>query len=756
MSKYCPQCGTGNPDEGKFCRNCGTPLIVPAANADSQRQAANGPMQTNGRAANGRAADIWQQAPQPKKPLNKKLIIGLAAAAAAAVVVILLLLNMGKTIDLTKYVNIRYEGPDGYAVAYTDIDTDQLYTDALSALGYSEKDLSSMGYGDSSSMELGDIMNMAGNYSKIMQDMSEVETLVRYMEVVLDKTENISNGDKITAVITYTGTGKKLNVKGGQKTFDVAGLTEVREIDPFSGIEIVFSGVEPYGTAVLEGTDKYSDYGIYYSLDKDSGLSKGDKVTVTVSCDEDYLLEQGYHITADTKEYTVDKLDEAQGIDLFEGIDVSYEGVAPFARPYLEESGRYVNNGNGGNDIYVSFEIGDDRNVDIGDTVLVKASYDAEQFARNGIIARSDTKQYTVGGIDRYVQLCSELDETLMANIKRECEDRLEAYFAGINDDTFSHSGEEYAGAYLLTAKQNSDAWYSTPNMLYILYKGTARSANENSKVRGNTRVYYAFSAEDVIQHADGTQSYDETTLKMLDVDNSDIVLNWGNINAYSDVQDAYADLVSKHKDKYTCDVSSDAVKNGAGSEAKAAADTGNEAETEYAEEAAEEKPEAEEPAAEEPAEERPAQEEPSGENPAAEEPAQPSDPHEGEVQIRYGLYAPESDFIFPYSSTNYLSYEEIDAKLQDPDQNTRYRNGQLAINEILARYGYPFDPASERIGARDAAEKFGGKSWYQQAMKNCGYDDPYALIGDMNEVEKANIKAITAWQEANDADEMK
>lgn len=120
---------------------------------------------------------------------------------------------------------------------------------------------------------------------------------------------------------------------------------------------------------------------------------------------------------------------------------------------------------------------------------------------------------------------------------------------------------------------------------------------------------------------------------------------------------------------------------------------------------------------------------------------------HSGPVQeiaIHNGLAAEASDFMFPYSSQQVLTDQELDT-MEAPTIEEMHSNSQMAINEILARYGYTFGTSSDT--GRAAAEKFSGKDWYEEARARCTYTDPNSLIADMNEVEKTNIDRINAWQ---------
>lgn len=115
---------------------------------------------------------------------------------------------------------------------------------------------------------------------------------------------------------------------------------------------------------------------------------------------------------------------------------------------------------------------------------------------------------------------------------------------------------------------------------------------------------------------------------------------------------------------------------------------------------------------------------------------------------IIYGGYqAPASDFIFPESSDEYLSYERINEMLEAPDKETMNRRSQLAINELLARYGFPFTN-KERQTAQDARDQFNNKSWYQQVRAICPSTNYQVIVDNyMNTYERANFNALNDWQ---------
>ena len=606
MARFCINCGMELSEGAKFCKYCGAPVEplpekqeetadnfgnASGNNTDTADNNADTTGEYGGTAENyggttgeyggtaenyggttgeyggtaenygysANAAGYGQaQAVKQRRPLNKKLLAGICAAAAAVIVIILIVVNMGKTVDLTNYIEIRYVGPDGYASATAVINEDALTADMLKKLGYKDEELAALGLSSDGSGDFGntspDFLGVLNNYGKLMTDAEAINEIFRNIDITLDKSENISNGDTITATVKYNGNGSnsKFSVKDGEKAVSVTGLQEVKDLDPFENIKVVFSGVEPYGTAVIEGKDAYSEYGFSYSLDKDSGLSVGDTVTLSVSYNDESLLEQGLHLTSDTKEYKVEKLDDAVPVDVFGDLNVQFEGTAPFVYATLDGYGKYISGGPDGYDVYVSYSIENPENLNIGDTVKVKAEYDPEDFAQNGIVPESDIKEVTVGNMDHYLQNVKDMDRDLLESMKKECSERLDTYLKSLESDEFSHSGEKFAGAYVLTRKPENDSWDSVDNCIFMLYRGKVKSTCEESKIKDETEVVYAFRIDNIIEKADGTQTYDADRIFIVEAVNEDISAGWAYLYAYPGINEAYDALVVQNEAGYT------------------------------------------------------------------------------------------------------------------------------------------------------------------------------------------------------------
>lgn len=184
------------------------------------------------------------------------------------------------------------------------------------------------------------------------------------------------------------------------------------------------------------------EMGLTYDLDKDSKLSNGDKVTVTVKYNEKLAKENKVKVTGDKKEFKVEGLKEAVEVDAFaknifdtdSGVVLEYRGASPMASliignkctnepesmiVYKAEmvSGSEENRGWLNNEVL---------NISNGDEIKITAELPADA-AEKGYILKKSEKTITVEGLDTYVTNLSQLNETDRKNVENKLRDFFEA-----------------------------------------------------------------------------------------------------------------------------------------------------------------------------------------------------------------------------------------------------------------------------------------------------------------------------------------
>ncbi|MBQ8995114.1 MAG: hypothetical protein IJ091_04810 [Oscillospiraceae bacterium] len=236
-------------------------------------------------AVNTVSAGVTAASKHPK--FKKYLIIGLAALACIAAV-FALISNMGKTVDLGKYVVVTYDGYDEYGTATASLDWEALFK------------------------KYGDNITYTRKAKGMAQKTSAMEYLMTVVSYKVDKTSDLSNGEEIHVTFTVPSNINeilKCKIKADDLTIKVKGLEALTEIDPFADLTVTFSGVDGEGTAEYS----YSGFGLGtrdFSIDNSYDLSEGQTVKITV---DEYSIEwlakdYGLKPTVTEKEYTVEGL----------------------------------------------------------------------------------------------------------------------------------------------------------------------------------------------------------------------------------------------------------------------------------------------------------------------------------------------------------------------------------------------------------------------------------------------------------------
>lgn len=194
-------------------------------------------------------------------------------------------IDSGKNVNLNDYVQVVFEGYDGYGVAEVVFDEEKFEQDNPKL---KDKNESVVDY-----IEFGSI-----NWN-------------------IDVTEGLSNGEKVT--LTWECNEKSIKETTGyilaheNMVVTVDGLDEVETFDAFEGLEVRFEGVNRRGTAaVVTSNVNEKSKRLPFVLDKNRNLSNGDVVTVKI----DLLLDDvescieicGAVPVALEKQYTVEGL----------------------------------------------------------------------------------------------------------------------------------------------------------------------------------------------------------------------------------------------------------------------------------------------------------------------------------------------------------------------------------------------------------------------------------------------------------------
>ena len=287
---FCPKCGAENADNAKFCAKCGS-LLTQSSAANTNNASIKQPTPEKPKAEKTEAGNVKADKPIKKVPIGA--IIGIGVAVVAVIAAAVFFKNKAETIDLDKYVSLSASGTDGYGEATAQIDwatIEETYSDKVSYTSAAKK---AMGF--------------------LSEFATPMDALEESISVDVDPNSGLSNGDEVSYKWDIQeDIDKYLNVKlkYSDGTFKVSDLEKVGTFDAFADLDVIFDGVAPNGTARFTYNGAELDASDF-QVDKTTGLSNGDVVTVTIDESKIGNLAQDIgKIPAETKkEYTVEGLE---------------------------------------------------------------------------------------------------------------------------------------------------------------------------------------------------------------------------------------------------------------------------------------------------------------------------------------------------------------------------------------------------------------------------------------------------------------
>lgn len=260
---------------------------------------------------------------------------------------------------------------------------------------------------------------------------------------------------------------------------------------------------EALEAAGVKSIDTFSDLGdalmiesaVSYEIQPKENLSNGDEVTVSTVINDEVAENYKIKFVYNEKKFIVEGLPEIEQVDIFDNIDVSFQGIAPNVTAYLD-------NANTDSYVRMSYKMDKNNNLNIGDVITVTADYNKEDLLEAGYIAESDTKEFVVEGVAQYVSELSQIPSDILEKLKKQMEDATKSHVADKWAEEETLKEMEYLGSYLLTLKdgmqQNNDY-----NMLYLIYKIDV----DNSE--GSFSYYSYCKYKNLIILEDGTCSVD-------------------------------------------------------------------------------------------------------------------------------------------------------------------------------------------------------------------------------------------------------
>lgn len=285
-----------------------------------------------------------------------------------------------------------------------------------------------------------------------------------------------------------------------------------------------------------------SDLSYYYEVDKREGLSNGDEVVLSWDINKEEIKKKyGLNVKAEEKIFVVSELNEIEMFDPFQGVEINFTGIAPYGsaviNSYPSENGLIYN-------------LDNNHNISNGDSVIVAVSYlwDSEDgyIELHGSLPITTSKEYTVSGLDEYVESYKDLTQEFVSRLKTEAEDIIYSYAANSYSSTLSLSDLAYSG-YIFNVIKDKDGYSNSYNDFYIIYSGTVSSSDESY---GSTKVYYPVKFTNVLNRKGELSSNDNYVI----AGKSKINGMWNNTSGYINPLLCYMEIVEANSEHYSAE----------------------------------------------------------------------------------------------------------------------------------------------------------------------------------------------------------
>lgn len=237
-------------------------------------------------------------------------------------------------------------------------------------------------------------------------------------------------------------------------------------------------------------------YSISVNPAQTDSLSNGQEVLMTVGGNTEIMTQNGIRLKEFSWNYQVAGLTPVKEINPFDYVDITYEGISPYAKVNLEKKIFY-------NEVEdLTYEISKSEGIVKGDELTVTCTNDPQIFLENGIKLTETTKTFTVDNIKSFIKTPEELNDAVIQRMKTESEDSIGALLEEAHNDKrpVNNTGLKYEGLFVMTGKSYRN---SGNNEVILVY-----STQISSERLQPTTVYYPFRFFDVVEYEDGIIDY--------------------------------------------------------------------------------------------------------------------------------------------------------------------------------------------------------------------------------------------------------
>ena len=284
-----------------------------------------------------------------------------------------------------------------------------------------------------------------------------------------------------------------------------------------------------------------SDMYANMKFDKDSNLSNGDEIVLSIEYDNDLIDKYGIKFTGSEVKYKVKGLDKIKEVDPFEDVEVTFSGVSP------NVSATVKNNSTEEALQYVYFNVDKSYDLKEGDEITVSIDADDDTYAQNyGVKFTQKEKTFKVENVDKYISSTDDIDETFLSEMCKQTEDVINSYLAEHNDDFAPKEAIKYEGYYFLNSKNENT--YDYHNKMYVVYSATIHNKKNDGKKKkdpdydekafADTKVYFPVALTNLMKYADGSSYVDYTYVdKYALKGETELTAGWSYVKGYTSIE---------------------------------------------------------------------------------------------------------------------------------------------------------------------------------------------------------------------------
>lgn len=243
-----------------------------------------------------------------------------------------------------------------------------------------------------------------------------------------------------------------------------------------------------------------------YEVTELSGLSNGDKITLTWEYDKELAAEEyKVDILCESIEYTVTGLTEVKKVDPFEDFTVTFSGVSGDGYADIDVDGYpdYMT--------YFNYEVSNRYSLSNGDTIEI--TFDVSRYKdlvaeQLGYELYPTKKSYTVEGLTEYVWEDAQVTEAAVKPMAAAAEKHIYEHINGYWDEESSVKALTCVGHFISRPDSMDD---SVKNVIGLIYKVNANVFVEERNLE--VEYYFPVLFKNVVLGEDGAFVFQESNI---------------------------------------------------------------------------------------------------------------------------------------------------------------------------------------------------------------------------------------------------